>query len=111
MTKIVHIKFALTDILRMTFYTLIRFYSFLLRYIEAESCDKQFAKTYFHRWYRMFMSLFICYVIERKKAINFSSVSLLVNIAQELSKFRKTCFSSENFEVFKNWIFLYDDKN
>lgn len=36
----------------------------------CHECDKQFAKTYFHRWYRKFMFLFICYVIE-KTAINF----------------------------------------
>lgn len=39
------------------------FYAFALPLVSL--CDKQFAKTYFHRWYRKFMFLFICYVIEK----------------------------------------------
>lgn len=39
-------------------------------FYDGESYDSNLPKTYFHRWYRKFMLLFICYVIERIKAIN-----------------------------------------
>lgn len=47
-------------------------------------CDKQFAKTYFHRWYRKFMFLFICYVIE-KMAINFPFLPTTTQFSPTLS--------------------------
>lgn len=55
-------------------------------------CDKQFAKTYFHRWYRKFMFLFICYVIEKG-----NKFCLLLLYAEVISRKR------EHFSVLFLW--------
>lgn len=60
--------------------------------------DKQFAKTYFHRWYRKLMSLFICYTIERK-SYKLEKTQLLLNFENK-SIIHRCSFLS-------NWIFTY----
>lgn len=69
-TKIVHKTFYSRYVaMRMTLTT----HSHLLHsfFVMLNLMISNLPKTYFHRWYRKFMSLFICYVIERtKKTIN-----------------------------------------